>query len=211
MLKKINVLFIVNISVFMVSCAELSGEGTGANNEQPEQERIGGIDAISAGGNKFLLDGTSENGGNSGHSYRLQFKLPEEEVLKFYFFITDSFSGGAVYSFTRVEGVVKLTISINDLSHTIDLTDFNDSEVVDLDIDIHNDHSDIHVLVWDRNGPHDSAEECTFDGGCLYNSEDFAFDIWLGVGRASGTFWGIQGNKSLILTLEGPLPPLSDA
>ena len=180
-------------------------------NDTPSQERIGGIDAISAGGNKFLLNGTSDNGGNSGHAYRLRFNLPEEEVLKFYFFTTDNFTGGAVYSFTRVDGVVNLTLSINGLTHTIELSDFNDSEIVDLDIDIHNDHSDIHVLVWDRDGRHDSAEECTFDGGCLYNSEDFAFDIWLGVGRASGTFWGMEGNKSLILTLEGPLPPLSDA
>ena len=114
------------------------------------------------------------------------------------------------YTFTRSQGIVNLKMDINGITHDIDLDDFSDSEVIDLDLDIHNDHTDIHLLIWDKNGPHEFYEECSYDGGCLYNSEDFAFDIWLGVGRASGTFWGIQGNKSLIIKLEGPNPPLTD-
>jgi len=209
--RSLNLLLIIVANLFLFSCKELTGENTGANIIDSGQELIGGLDAINAGENKFLLKGTTDNGGNSGHSFRLRFKLPEAEKLSFYFFISKNFSGGASYSFTRVEGTVKLTMSLNGKSHTRELTTFNDSEIIDVDLDVHNDHTDVHLLVWDRSGPHEDTEECSFDGGCLYNSEDFAFDIWLGVGRASGTFWGFQGKKSLVIILEGPLPAISDA
>ena len=204
-------LIFLSLSISLLcSCTELTGESTGANVIENQQEVIGGVSAISAGDNKFLLNGTVDNGGNSGHGLRLKFTLPEGESLKFHFFTSRNFSGGVVYTFSRVGGVANLKMSINGLSHSIELTTFNNSEVIDLDLDVHNDHSDIHQLVWDRNGPHEFYEECTFEEECLYNSEDFAFDVWLGVGRASGTLWGIEGNKSLILKLEGPLPPLTD-
>ena len=197
-------------TLFLFSCSELTGESTGADIVDNNQEIIGGVNAVSAGEQKFLLEGTADNGGNSGHGFRLKFSLPEGETLKFFFYTSETLQGGVVYSFTRNDSVVNLLMEINNISHSINLEDFTNSEVIDLDIDIHNDHSDIHILVWDRNGPHEFYEECTFEAECLYNSEDFSFDIWLGVGRASGTFWGIQGRKSLILSLEGPLPPLTD-
>ena len=203
------IFFILSISL-LCSCAELTGESTGANIIENKQEVIGGVNAVRANDNKFILNGSVDNGGNSGHGYRLRFNLPEGENLKFYFFTSNNFSGGLVYTFSKEEGVVNLEMSINELSHSIELNKFNSSEIIDLDIDIHNDHSDIHQLVWDRDGPHGFYEECTFEDECLYNSEDFAFDIWLGVGRASGTLWGFEGDKSFILKLEGPLPPLTD-
>ena len=210
MKNKLYLIFIILSASLLSSCKELTGEATGANTTNNQQEVIGGVSAISAGDNKFILNGTVDNGGNSGHGFRLKFTLPEGESLKFYFYTSDNFDAGLVYSFSKKEGVVNLEMSVNGLSHSIELEDFNDSEIIDLDVDVHNDHSDIHQLVWDRNGPHEFYEECTFEGDCIYNSEDFAFDIWLGVGRASGTFWGVEGDKSLILKLEGPLPPLTD-
>ena len=206
----IHFIFIFLSALTLSSCTELTGESTGANVIENNQELIGGIEAVKADGSKFLLNGTVDNGGNSGHGHRLKFNLPEGETLTFYFFITKGFEGGVEYTFTRSQGIVNLKMDINGITHDIDLDDFSDSEVIDLDLDIHNDHTDIHLLIWDKNGPHEFYEECSYDGGCLYNSEDFAFDIWLGVGRASGTFWGIQGNKSLIIKLEGPNPPLTD-
>lgn len=205
-----NLIFIVLSISLLFSCTELTGENTGANIIENQQDVIGGIDAVRADGDKFILNGTADNGGNSGHGFRLKFRLPDGENLRFHFFTSSNFTGGLIYTFSREEGVVNLEMSINGLSHSIELNDFRNSEFIDVDLDIHNDHSDIHQLVWDRIGPHEFYEECTFEGECLYNSEDFAFDIWLGVGRASGTLWGIEGDKSLILKLEGPLPPLTD-
>ncbi len=197
---------------FLFSCEQLTGEDTGANIVDSKQDLIGGLDARSVGEQRFILSGTVSNGGNSGHNFRLRFKLPEGQTLKFYFFISQNFTGGALYSFARSDdGVLMLTINLNGKSDSRELSVFNGSEVVDVELDIHNDHTDAHLLVWDRSGPHVDAEDCTFDGGCLYNSEDFAFDVWLGVGKANGTFWGIQGDKSLILLLEGPLPAISNA
>ena len=197
---------------FLFSCKQLTGEDTGANVADVEQNLIGGLEARSVGEQRFLLSGTVSNGGNSGHLFRLRFELPAGQTLKFYFFISRNFTGGALYSFTRADdGVLTMTIDLNGKSDSRELSVFNNSEVVDVELDIHNDHTDAHLLVWGHSGPHEDAEDCTFDGGCLYNSEDFAFDVWLGVGRASGTFWGIQGDQSLILLLEGPLPAISNA
>ncbi len=200
------------IGFIQMSCGQLSGNNTGANLvESPDRELIGGVDAISVKEKSFLLSGTVDNGGNSGHFFRLRFKLPEAKSLKFYFFTSSDFAGGVVYLFKRVNGVVKLKIELNDKSHTRDLSVFNETEIVDVDVDIHNNHTDIHLFVWKHSGLHEDNEDCSFDGGCLYNSEDFAFDYWLGVGRASGTFWGFKGDKSLILTLQGPLSAISNA
>ncbi|MGB0452996.1 MAG: hypothetical protein ACPGJV_04705 [Bacteriovoracaceae bacterium] len=209
--RLLNLTLMCCLCSLLFSCGELTGEDTGANILDGKQEVVGGLNAVSVGGQKFLLTGTVDNGGNAGHSFRLRFKLPEGKLLKFHFYVSRSFSGGATFSFKRSEGAVNLTMSLNGKTDTIELEDFSDSEVIDIDLDIHNDHSDAHLLVWDRNGAHGDSDECTFDGDCLYNSEDFAFDKWLGVGKASGVFWGVEGDKSLILLLEGPLPAISDA
>lgn len=204
-----NLSLILSVLLFS-SCTELSGEYSGADVIEDQTEYVGGVEAVTAGEKKYLLSGVAENGGNSGHFYRLKFSLPDNEILSFHFFTNEKLERGLTYQFERVDGVVNLKIDINDLTHTIELSNYNDEEVIDIDIDIHNDHTDIHLLVWEHDGNHESYEECSYDGGCLYNSEDYAFDIWLGVGRASGTFWGVSGNKDLIETLEGPLAPISD-
>jgi len=210
--KWINLILLIAISNLLISCEELTGKSTGANIiSESGNEFIGGLEGIHAGNDKFILRGTTDYGGNSGHSFRLRFKLPEGEQLNFFFFMSRNFSGGAIYTFTRTSGVVNLNISLNGKSHTHELKTYNSTEVIDIELDVHNDHTDAHLLAWKYSGPYEDAEECTFDGSCLYNSEDFSLDVWLGVGRASGSYWGFQGSKSLILILEGPRPALSRA
>lgn len=206
-----NIISIFILSSLLISCGELSGSNTGANLLPNSAELVGGLDAVKSGDKRYLLSGTVDNGGNSGHNFRTKFKLNNGETIKFYFFASKKLSGGVVYTFTRTNGVVTLEMTLNGLTDTVELTQFENIEIIDLDIDIHNDHTDIHHLVWDYNGEHSDAEECTFDGDCLYNSEDFAFDVWLGVGRASGTFWGFEGDKSQVIILEGPLEAISNA
>ena len=201
---------LLSLSFFLTSCGELTGDSTGANFVKSVPDLIGGLSSVSAGENRYLLNGSAENGGNSGHFFRLKFKLPEGEKLSFYFFSSRSLSGGVKYQFSRESGSIFLTISLNGLEDRTQLVDFRDSEVIDLGLDIHNDHTDAHMLVWDYNGSRGDYEDCSFDGGCLYNTEDFAFDVWLGVGRASGIFWGVEGDRSLIEILEGPVNALSN-
>ncbi len=198
-------------SLMLMSCSELAGDNTGANTiDNSPTKKIGGLTAINLGDTKYALKGIVDNSGNSGHNFHLRFNLPEGENITFHFFSSRSLSNGANFSFSRESGTVKCKITLNKRSHEFELESFENIEVIDLDIDIHNDHTDTHMLVWDHFGSHDDYEECSFDGGCIYNTEDFSFDEWLGVGKASGTFWGFSGNKNLILLLEGPLKALSD-
>ncbi|WP_372655761.1 hypothetical protein [Halobacteriovorax sp.] len=205
-----TVTFLLFFSVFCSSCDELTGGDTGASLIDKTSDLIGGLDSVSAGERKYLLNGSVSNGGNSGHYFRLKFKLPEEESLSFYFFSSRSLDSGMKYFFERVNGSVFLTISLNGLEDRTELVEFKEVDTVDVAIDIHNDHTDAHMLVWDYNGARGDYEECSFDGGCLYNTEDFAFDVWIGVGRANGLFWGFEGDKSLIELLEGPKDAISN-
>lgn len=191
-----------------ISCDALTGSDTGANDLGDALDFIGGIEAISVGTNIFLLNGTAESGGNSGHHFRLQFELPEGEEIIYYFFTSRSLSGGVQMKLNKTAGKVTMTLSVNGNSDSRELSVFENKDLIDLSLDIHNDHTDIHILVWDTNGPKGDEDDCTFDEDCLYNTQDF--DAWIGAGRASGVFWGIEGNTSLIETLEGPLPPISD-
>ena len=200
------------VLLFGVSCGDLTGSSTGANNiENIATVEVGGIHAVNAGTNRFLLEGFADNGGYSGHNFRLRFRLPEGETVKFFFFSSQkSLAGGVEVLWTRSQGKVAMEISLNGYTHKHQIPVFDDREEIDVDMDVHNNHSDIHILVWDRLGSHGYREDCTFDGECLYNTEDFSFDIWLGVGRASGVYWGVQGNTDLIQKLEGPLAPLTN-
>ncbi|WP_127716766.1 hypothetical protein [Halobacteriovorax sp. HLS] len=211
-MNKFTIIILTLLNLLVTSCGALTGADTGANLlDDPINKIIGGLDAITTADGKFLLRGTSDNGGNSAHSFHLKFKLPEGRKLKFHFFSSRDLSGGADFEFSKNAGKVSLEISINGKSHLREISTLNNTEVIDIDIDIHNDHTDVHMLAWDHLGTHSDDEDCTFDGGCLYNTEDFAFDTWLGVGKAGGSFWGFSGDSELIILLEGPLGALSDA
>ena len=201
-------------ALLVLSCSDLTGETAGGdvpNVDKVGVVQIGGTDGIDVGKGRFLLDGVADNSGNSGHNFHLRFRLPEGESVKFFFFASrKNLEGGVELSWFRSEGKVAMEISLNGNVHRHRLPVFDDREEIDMEFDVHNNHSDIHILVWERSGPRGNLEGCTFDGGCLYNTEDFVFEAWLGVGRASGVHWGFQGDRELILSLEGPLGPDSD-
>jgi hypothetical protein len=177
--------------VFLGGCDFLTGENTGANEGISEIRRIGGLDAAEKEG-FYLLSGVMENGGNSAHNFHVHFKFVENKPVTFFIFSNNTLNGGASFEFQYIDRKVQMTVSLNGISHT-------------------NDHTDAHILIWHRRGLHEDTEECSFDGGCIYNSEDFAMDTWLGVGKAQGSYWGFMGDSGTIIELEGPLLPLSDA
>ena len=194
----------------LVSCGDLTGEGTAV--EDATSFKVGGVDAVNAGERRFILDGTAKAGGNSGHFFRLGFTLPPGESLKFFFFASREFAGGVEILWMRsAEGEVEMEMSLNGKTHRHRFDSLDEKEQIEVDVDIHNDHTDTHVLLWQGGGPYGDKDGCSFDGECLYNTEDFVFNAWLGVGRASGVYWGVEGDTELIRSLEGPLPAHSDA
>ena len=195
----------------LLSCSDFGGEGNADGGGKSSALKIGGRPAVDMGEKGFLLDGTASNGGNSGRHFRLGFHLPKGESLKFFFYASRELEGGVELVWMRsLEGEVIMEISLNGKRHRHILKQFVGNERFNVDLNIHNVHSDAHILVWKGDGPRGDWEGCTFDGGCLYNTQDFALDVWLRVGRASGVHWGFQGDADWIQSLEGPLIPESN-
>ena len=212
-MKTMLKIMIMLLSLSLISCGQLMGDKTGAN-DLPETglQTIGGLEATDIEVDSYLLKGTASNGGYASHNFKVKFKLPKDDELTFFFYTSNKLQGGSKFIFSRVEDELILEMVANGKSHKKNLENFSlEDDIVNLSIDLHNDHTDVHLLIWNAEGPFGDQEECSFEGGCIYNSEDFAFDYWLGVGRLNGVYWGFKGDKSLILSLEGPLEALSDA
>lgn len=220
-------LAILFIASAVISCGALYGENTGANDlEQPpvaadnKQDRnldsqkedvpsqLGGLSAKKVG-DKFFLSGVASNGGNSSHAFKLKFEVDQSET-NFHLFADSSIENGLVMSFyMNTQNAIMMKMTLNGISHEYEITEAVESKSLDIVAEVHNDHSDAHILVWINGSSYADNEECTFEGTCVYNSEDFAFDIWAGVGRAAGTYWGVSGNTEKIESLEGPLDAFS--
>ena len=222
-------------AVYTISCGQLTGENTGAyddNKNQPsldldgkpktegldkaaEKEEtppssqdpslIGGLEFLKLGVESFLLSGSMDNSGNSAHLFNISTYVDESQVT-LHFFSNKNLKKGLSVALTRSSNdTVKIQLNLNGLSDSFNVESSLGS-LLELTFDVHNDHSDMHILVWNKNGPFEDYDECSFDGGCLYNSEDFALDVWLGVGKASGKYWGIETKKKdTVFKLEGPL------
>jgi hypothetical protein len=195
--------------VLLSSCGELTGGKTGAN-DLIVDELLGGISFVKIGEGKNLLDGTMDKGG--AHSFRMKFNLPEGKSLRYFVFSNKTLDNGLIVTFSRVGGELMANFTLNGVSDSRSLGSF--PEVIDLALDVHNDHEDAHILLWKYGTTYGDAEECVDDGNCLYNTEYYTFPNegpWGSQGRAPGTFWGVQGDSSLILSLEGPSGAISDA
>lgn len=213
-----------------MSCDELTGsaqekaqEERDGRNVEADQLLIGGVKAVELDDQRFRLDGLASSGGISAHHYTARFKLKEGESLTFFFFASRNLLEGARFTFSRTNSELHLDIEISQLHHSLRLRyleeDLLEDDILDLEFDVHNDHEDMHNLIWAAGDSRGDRFGCTVDSEyrdesvdpCVYNSEDFAFDYWLGVGRAAGRFWGIQGNKERVIRLSGPSRRLSDA
>lgn len=205
-------LFLLAISFVLSSCADLTGANTGADEVPPGRKTdIKGIDAFQLGENRYRLSGTMDNGGDSSHHFEIKAILNDSQSLRFYFFSNENLEGGVEIEIKRQVEKVIMTLALNGKGHSVDLSAFGQGTPIHLDIDVHNDHTDTHILVWRQGGPHEDGDGCTFNGGCLYNSEDFAVRVWLDVGTAKGNHWGFQGSPDRIKLLKGPNRAISDA
>ena len=206
-----KILLTILSTVLLSSCGELTGKSTGAN-DVPSDNLLGGIAFIQLSSGKNLLNGTMNAG--DAHSFRLNFNLPDGKSLRYFFFSQKSLDGGVILTFTRDGLDVGIEVSLNGISDFRVLKGLG--EELDFRFEVHNDHEDAHLLMWNESGPFGDTDGCVNDESCLYNSEYYTFPNtddgpWGSQGRAPGTFWGVQGDRSLILKLEGPLGALSDA
>jgi hypothetical protein len=203
-------LFYLLISVALLSsCGELTGEKTGAN-DFFTKDLLGGISFLEIGEGKNLLNGTMEQ--RQAHSFRMKFRLPTGKSMRYFVFSDKTLDSGLIITFTRVGTEVVVNFSLNGTSDSRSLGNF--PEVVDVVLDAHNDHEDAHILLWKYGTSYNDSEGCVDDETCLYNTEYYTFPNegpWGSQGRSPGTFWGVQGDRSLIISLEGPADAISDA
>lgn len=207
-------LILLYLSLMLLSaCDQLIGSSTGAFTSSSDSLNIGGSDSLQISPGSFLLSGIMDNGGSSGHNFSVTLNLDLNQSITLVFASDRNLAGGLEITLQRTTLGLQMNASLNGLSHQHLLVSADDlHDQIDLSIDIHNDHSDIHFLIWSDAGPFGDRDNCTFDGQCLYNSEDFALDAWLGVGRARGANWGLKTTQPRrILKLVGPSPALSDA
>lgn len=204
------------LSLFLIisfsSCDQLTGASTGANDFLGELT-VGGLAFAEVGSNKIRFEGTANNGGDEGHHFEIRLNFPLGEKAKFFFFASQSLQGGVEILLDRVGAEVDVTIGLNGVSHTHRFS-MNGDELA-LGIDIHNDHSDAHILIWPLGGPYAVAEDCVDLSGadfCIYNTDSFTDPFapspafpWGSQGRASGVNWGFEGDRDIILELRGPL------
>lgn len=222
MKRVLNLIILSLLTLSFAACDDLTGGVTRSQVNDPDFS-VGGVDAVELDGQRFRFSGTANSGGDSAHHFKARFFLPESERVTFIFFASRGLNNGVHISFEREGGKIYMDIQANGLGHNLRLKSLEEkypvNKALDLEFDIHNDHEDLHSLVWEAGGPRGDRFGCTVDSdffdenqrACLYNSEDFAFDVWLGVGRLPGAFWGMEGDPSLIRNVSGPLRKLSDA
>ena len=188
------------------------GTSTGAN-DFIINDLIGGISFVEVGPGKALFNGTLANGGSSAHAFNIKTKVAEGKILKFYFNADKTLTNGIIVSLTKVGDKAEIGLEINGSAHSIE-TELSSDNIMDLVIDVHNDHEDAHILIWDANGPKGDAEECVETGDCLYNTEYFTDPNpgpWGDQGKGPGVFWGFEGDNTLIIEVSGPNEALSNA
>lgn len=207
-------LILLYLSLMLFSaCDQLTGGSTGAFTPSNDSLNIGGSDSLQISPGRFLLSGIMDNGGNSGHNFSVTLNLDLNQSATIVFASDRNLAGGLEVILQRTTLGLQMNASLNGLSHQHLLVSADDlHDQIDLSFDIHNDHSDIHFIIWHDAGPFGDRDNCTFDGQCLYNSEDFALDAWLGVGRARGANWGVKTTiPNRILKVTGPSTAISDA
>ena len=84
------------------------------------------------------------------HSFRLNFNLPDGKSLRYFFFSQKSLDGGVILTFTRDGLDVGIEVSLNGISDFRVLKGLG--EELDFRFEVHNDHEDAHLLMWNESG-----------------------------------------------------------
>jgi len=199
----------------LTACSELSGSDTGANIMPAGQKAtpLGGLTTVEIAPNKFRFAGTMDNGGNSSHSFNISMRLEDGKQGTFYFFANKGLNNGVLLSVEKQNSTALLTLIINGVSHEF-TKELAADNTFSLSVDVHNDHEDAHILMWDTAGPFGDMGDCAYDNTCVYNTESFTppeVGPWGTHGKGPGAFWGYEGDSDIIIKVEGPFDPISNA
>ena len=189
---------------------DLSGNSTGAN-DIPLANIIGGVSFVEVGNQKYLFEGTMADGGRSSHNFEISLSLPDSEAASFSFYANRTLEQGVRLTLRREGATTTMTLFLNGVEHSYDI---ESRDVLRLSVDVHNDHEDAHILIWDQDGPKGDAEECVEEETCIYNTEFFTDPNpgpWGSQGRGNGLFWGYEGKTEFIIEMSGPNQALSNA
>ena len=209
-------LLILFLFITLVSCGQISGDSTGANDTKISGI-LGGQSYISLNDNQVLFEkGVQGSTGDVSHNFEVKIDMNISNTATFYFFTDKNLNNGVKLKLVKDATNLTMTFSLNNVSHTHQTNSIS-GNIVHLSIDVHNDHDDAaHILMWNMhsNEPFSSEEECAYENTCLYNTESFTDPNpgpWGSQGKASGRFWGFEGEKEMIIQLKGPQDPLSNA
>jgi len=128
----------------------------------------------------------------SGNHFHIVGTLKESSTLTLNANTTDSNTAGLQLNFQNAATVLKVSMEFG--GNSVDLTDKfagKDAASVSYHIDIHNDETPAHVLIWDGSVTEFSEENA------LFNSEDGP----AAPGNGSGSFWGVTLTDSKLTKL----------
>lgn len=192
----------------VLGCGELIGSDDNAD------VKIGGLNAKIVSEQKFRLEGTSDNNGNSSHSFEASFHLNEDPIT-FYFFSNKSLEGGIQLDISRNDdSQTQFEYQLNEKKFTKVIEKLDNSKITELGFEIHNNETDTHTLIWinkdqeddehghdehghDEHGDdehghdeHTDMATCMSDGTCLFNTAEI--EELKNTGQGVGSFWGIK-------------------
>lgn len=178
-------LFIVFLGIFIYGCSN--------NTSNPGPYQIHGVDyaTITTGtlqhressieGSGSLIIITPLASISSKESYTLQFTLKDGGSLTLVTHSNNLLSSGLTMTFSRSGSALSgLTQAGITLSTPFLLAGIDASGTIQLQIDVHNDESPAHILVWSGSNFIEEA--------ALYNSEDPGLNA---AGNGAGTYWGL--------------------
>jgi len=123
----------------------------------------------------------------SGNHFQVIGTLKESSTITLSANATDANKSGLQLNFLNSAGTLKVSMEFNGSS--VDLSDKftgKDAEAVSYHIDIHNDETPAHILIWDGSVNEFSEENA------LFNSEDGPS----APGNGAGSFWGMIVNDA---------------
>jgi hypothetical protein len=148
---------------------------------------------------------------DSGQSYALDFSLEEGGCLDLVSHSNENLANGWEMQFCRQgtgAGSLKVTIFANGerrdtkKNETVEaFAGFDASSPLKLQIDVHNNESPAHALVWSRQITEDFSE-----AAAIFNSEEFDNSP----GNGSGKRWGLRLNKATVTRAENSAPKFSE-
>ena len=186
--------------VLALACSKSSGSSTAA---AATTTLSGSVQTTGSGytGSGSLIYNTPLDSIQSGHSWALAFTLQDGGSLTLLSNTNNQLGSGVAVRFARTGAVLSVTLKAagaeTDVSSAFTSVDASGS--MSLQVDIHNDETPAHVLVWSGT---DFSE-----GAALLNSEDAGNEV---PGSGSGTFWGLELNNATVSTIERTSPKFEE-